>query len=216
MARSETLSRIIATGIVPVVRAPAPELALRAVAALRAGGVDVVEVTLTVPGAVALIERLAQRFGEELVVGAGTVLDAASARACISAGAQFVVSPILDVETIALCRSYGVVVLPGALTPTEVLAAWRAGADLVKVFPCSAVGGADYVRALRAPLPQIELVPTGGVVLKTVPDFIRAGASAVGAGGDLVDIKRIAAGDDAAVSEQARRYVEAVQSARRG
>jgi 2-dehydro-3-deoxyphosphogluconate aldolase/(4S)-4-hydroxy-2-oxoglutarate aldolase len=216
MTRSETLSRIVATGIIPVVRAPAPELALRAVEALRAGGIDVVEVTLTVPGAVALIERLLQRFGDRLLVGAGTVLDAASARACIAAGARFVVSPVLDVETIACCRGYGVPVMPGALTPSEVFAAWRAGADLVKVFPCGAVGGASYVRALRAPLPQIELVPTGGVSLKTVSDFIVAGASAVGAGADLVDIKRIEAGDDAAVSEQARRYVEAVKSARRG
>jgi 2-dehydro-3-deoxyphosphogluconate aldolase/(4S)-4-hydroxy-2-oxoglutarate aldolase len=216
VARAQSLSRLVATGVIPVVRAPAPELALRAVEALRAGGIDVVEVTMTVPGAVALIERLAQRCADSLLVGAGTVLDAASARACIAAGARFVVSPTLDVETIACCRTYGVPVIAGALTPTEVLTAWRAGADLVKIFPCGAVGGADYLRALRAPLPQVELVPTGGVTLKTVPDFIAAGASAVGAGADLVDIRRLEAGDEGAVSEQARRYVEAVRTARRG
>jgi 2-dehydro-3-deoxyphosphogluconate aldolase/(4S)-4-hydroxy-2-oxoglutarate aldolase len=216
MSHAETLSRIVATGIIPVVRAPAPELALRAVEALHAGGIDVIEVTMTVPGAVALIERLVQHFRDALVVGAGTVLDIPSAHACISAGARFVVSPTLDAQLIAFCRGYSIPVMPGALTPTEVLAAWRAGADLVKIFPCSAVGGADYVRALRAPLPQIALVPTGGVSLKTVGDFISAGATAVGAGADLVNIARLQAGDDTAVSVQARKYVEAVKAARRG
>jgi 2-dehydro-3-deoxyphosphogluconate aldolase/(4S)-4-hydroxy-2-oxoglutarate aldolase len=216
MTRMETLGRLVATGIIPVVRAPSPEMALRAVAALRSGGIDVVEVTMTVPGAVDLIEQLAVRFGADLVVGAGTVIDAATARACISAGAAFVVSPIIDEDVISCCRTHGVPVLPGALTPTEVMRAWRAGADMVKVFPCGAVGGAAYVRALKAPLPQLELVPTGGVTVKTVADFISAGASAVGAGADLVDVARLAKGEEGAVTEQARRYVEAVRSARRG
>jgi 2-dehydro-3-deoxyphosphogluconate aldolase/(4S)-4-hydroxy-2-oxoglutarate aldolase len=216
MSRLQTLARIVATGIIPVVRVPSPALALRAVGALRSGGLDVVEVTMTVPGAIDLIEQLAVRFDGELVVGAGTVVDAATARACISAGAAFVVSPILDEDVITCCRTHGVPVLPGALTPTEVMRAWRAGAEMVKVFPCGAVGGAAYVRALKAPLPQIDLVPTGGVTAKTVSDFIAAGASAVGAGADLIDVARLANGEEGPVIEQARRYVEAVRAARRG
>jgi 2-dehydro-3-deoxyphosphogluconate aldolase/(4S)-4-hydroxy-2-oxoglutarate aldolase len=150
------------------------------------------------------------------VVGAGTVLDAQTARAAILAGAAFVVSPAVDVPTIRMCRTYSIPVIPGALTPTEVVRAWRAGGDLVKVFPCSAVGGASYIKALRAPLPQIELVPTGGVTVATVGDFIAAGACAVGAGSDLVDLARLGAGDHAAVTENARRYVAAIQKARKG
>jgi 2-dehydro-3-deoxyphosphogluconate aldolase/(4S)-4-hydroxy-2-oxoglutarate aldolase len=198
-----------------VLRAPSSEVALRAVAALREGGLDVIEVTMTVPGALGLIEQLTARFGDELVVGAGTVLDDASARACIVAGADFVVSPIFDEKMVRCCRTYGIPVMPGALTPTEVVRAWRAGADLVKVFPCGAVGGPSYVRALKAPLPQIELVPTGGVTLKSVGEFFAAGASAVGAGADLVDLTRLAQGDDASLTENARRYLDAVRAASR-
>jgi 2-dehydro-3-deoxyphosphogluconate aldolase/(4S)-4-hydroxy-2-oxoglutarate aldolase len=214
MRQSEILGRIVRTGIVPVVRAPSADEALRVVDAIRAGGVDVIELTMTVPGAVEVIRDLAARLGEEVVVGAGTVLDAETARACMLAGARFVVSPIVDDATIACCRTYAVPVLAGALTPTEVVRAWRAGAALVKVFPCGAVGGASYVRALKAALPQIELVPTGGVSLETVEDFIRSGASAVGAGADLVDVARIRAGDPGAVSERARRYLQAIGRAR--
>ena len=209
------LDRIAATGIIPVIRAPSAEVAARAVDAIRAGGIDVIEVTMTVPGALTLIQALSTRFGDDVVVGAGTVLDAETARACIVAGAAFVVSPVLDEATVDCCRTQGVPILPGALTPTEIVRAAQAGADMIKVFPCGALGGASYVRALKAPLPHLRLVPTGGVSLQTVGDFIRAGASAVGVGADLVNIGQIEGGRSDAVTDNARRYVEAVGLARR-
>jgi 2-dehydro-3-deoxyphosphogluconate aldolase/(4S)-4-hydroxy-2-oxoglutarate aldolase len=201
-------------GLIPVVRAPSSDLAMRAVEAICAGGVDVIELTMTVPGAVSLIHELSGRFGDEVVIGAGTVLDAETARACMLAGAAFVVSPILDPATIACGRTHGVPVIPGALTPTEVVRAAQAGADMIKVFPCGALGGASYVRSLRGPLPHLRLVPTGGVSLQTIGDFFRAGASAVGVGADLVDIEQIRDGRHQAVTENARRYVEAIARAR--
>jgi 2-dehydro-3-deoxyphosphogluconate aldolase / (4S)-4-hydroxy-2-oxoglutarate aldolase len=163
---------------------------------------------------VRVIEEVVARSGEEMLVGAGTVLDAETARACILAGAEFVVSPALDFETIALCRTYGKVVLPGALTPTEILAAWRAGADFVKVFPCDSAGGAKHIRSIKAPLPQIPLVPTGGVSLETAAEFIEAGASALGVGSDLVDVKALRQGRPELITERARAYVELVREAR--
>jgi 2-dehydro-3-deoxyphosphogluconate aldolase/(4S)-4-hydroxy-2-oxoglutarate aldolase len=214
--KTRVLGRIRDLGLVPVVRAQSAEEASQAIDAIRAGGIDVLEVTMTVPDAVPLIAQVAKRFGKDAVIGAGTVLDAETARACILAGAQFVVTPTLKAETIACCRRYGVPVLPGALTPTEVLTAWEAGADMVKVFPCSAVGGASYIKALKAPLPQVELVPTGGVNLDTAADFIRAGASALGLGADLVDLKALREGRANAVTERARQLVAIVQAARNG
>jgi 2-dehydro-3-deoxyphosphogluconate aldolase/(4S)-4-hydroxy-2-oxoglutarate aldolase len=214
MTRTETLRRIGQNGIIPVVRAPSGDDALRVIDALREGGIDVIELTMTVPGAVKLIEELARRYGESVVLGAGTVLDSETARACILAGAAFVVSPMIDETIITNCRTYGVPVLPGGLTPTEIVRAWRAGADMVKVFPCSALGGASYIKSLKAPLPQIELVPTGGVSLTTVGEFIKAGAIAVGAGADLVDVAKARANNAAAVSENARHYLEAIKAAR--
>jgi 2-dehydro-3-deoxyphosphogluconate aldolase/(4S)-4-hydroxy-2-oxoglutarate aldolase len=216
MQRAQILARIVASGVIPVIRAPSGDDALAAANAMQAGGIDVFEFTMTVPSALRVIETVAESRGNDVVVGAGTVLDAETARAAILAGAQFIVMPIVDVPTIEMCRTYGIPVMAGALTPTEVVRAWRAGADLVKVFPCSAVGGASYIKALRAPLPQIELVPTGGVTIATVGDFIAAGACAVGAGGDLVDIARLRAGDHAALTDNARRYVAAIQHARKG
>lgn len=210
-----TLERIVTTGIIPVIRAPSKDLAARAIDAIRAGGIDIIEVTMTVPGAVELIRAISERFGDDVVVGAGSVLDMQAARECIDAGAAFVVSPILDVATVEGCRAQGVVVLPGALTPTEVVRAMQAGADLIKVFPCGALGGASYVRALKAPLPQARLVPTGGVSLQTVGEFIRAGASAVGVGADLVDLVRIQNGRADEITESARNYLEAIALARR-
>jgi 2-dehydro-3-deoxyphosphogluconate aldolase/(4S)-4-hydroxy-2-oxoglutarate aldolase len=214
MERANILARIRATGILPVIRAPSADEALAAVEAMHAGGIDVIELTMTVPSAVKVIEKVVERHGDAVVVGAGTVLDAETARACILAGAAFVVSPAVDVPTIRTCRTYGIPVIPGALTPTEIVHAWRSGADLVKVFPCGALGGASYIKALRAPLPQIDLVPTGGVTLATVGDFIAAGACAVGAGADLVDLARLRSGDHAGLTEGARRYVAAVAAAR--
>jgi len=216
MNKADVIQQIKEIGLVPVVRASSADEAIRAIDAIREGGVTVLEITMTVPGAIGVIEQVAKRFGAEALVGAGTVLDAETARACILNGAQFVVSPSLNLETIACCRRYGVAVLPGALTPTEVVQAWTAGADFVKVFPAGALGGASYIKALKAPLPQIELVPTGGVSLKTAADFIKAGASALGVGADLVDVKAIREGQANVITERARQYVEIVRDARRG
>ncbi len=214
MNKHEVLATIREVGLVPVIRAESPEAAGRAIDAIRAGGVPILEITMTVPGAVGLIEDMARKYGKDAVVGAGTVLDPETARACILAGAQFVVSPCLNLETIACCRRYGVAVLPGALTPTEVVAAWQAGADMVKVFPAGALGGASYIKALKAPLPQIDLVPTGGVSLKTAADFIKAGATALGVGADLVDTQALAAGQAGEITRKAREFVELVKAAR--
>jgi 2-dehydro-3-deoxyphosphogluconate aldolase/(4S)-4-hydroxy-2-oxoglutarate aldolase len=215
-ASADTVARIRATGIIPILRTPSAQEAIAAAEAICAGGIDVVEVTMGVPGAIEVIAELSRRLGPEVVLGAGTVLDPATARACRDAGARFVLAPGFDPETVAWCRREDLPILPGALTPTEVVQAWRAGAAMVKVFPCHVVGGASYVRALKAPLPQIELLPTGGVSLATVADFFRAGASAVGAGSDLVDLARLRAGDAAAITAKAQAYVEAIARARAG
>ncbi len=214
MNKSEILKRIAEIGIVPVVRASSADEAMRVVDAIKEGGINVLEITMTVPGAVAVIEEVTKRFGQDVIVGAGTVLDAETARACMLAGAQFIVSPALNLNTIEMCRRYSIAVMPGALTPTEVVTAWQAGADMVKVFPCNAMGGASYLKSLKAPLPQVELIPTGGVSLKTAADFIKAGASALGVGSDLVDTKAIRAGESAKVTQAARAYLEVVREAR--
>jgi 2-dehydro-3-deoxyphosphogluconate aldolase/(4S)-4-hydroxy-2-oxoglutarate aldolase len=214
MNKSQILARIREVGLVPVVRAESAEQAGQAVDAIKAGGVDVLEVTMTVPGAVKLIDTLAARY-PDAVVGAGTVLDAETARACILSGARFIVSPSVDRGTIECCRRYSIPVLPGALTPTEVLGAWQAGADFVKVFPAGALGGASYLKALKAPFPQIELVPTGGVSLDTAAAFIQAGAAALGVGADLVDLKALREGKADVVTEKARKYAEIVKAARK-
>ena len=215
MNKTEVLRRIHDTGLIPVVRAESAELAIRAVEAITAGGVNVLEVTMTVPGAIGVIEQLATKFGGEALIGAGTVLDRETADRCIQAGAQFIVSPALNEDTIAFCRANDVAVFPGALTPTEVVRAWKAGADAVKVFPASAVGGASYLKSLKAPLPQVELIPTGGVSLSTAADFIAAGAFALGVGADLVDLKAIRSGETEKITQAARAYIAAVNEARR-
>lgn len=208
------VERIREVGLVPVVRASSAEEALAAVEAIRAGGIPILEITLTVPGAVGIIRELTGRLGDEALIGAGTVLDAATAQECIDAGAKFIVSPALDVPTIELCRRLNVPVFAGALTPTEIVTAWKAGANAVKVFPANSVGGASYLRSVKAPLPQVELLPTGGVNLNTAADFIKAGAMALGIGADLVDLAALRRGDAAAITEKARQYVAAVAAAR--
>lgn len=212
--KSTILDRIIDTGLIPVVRAESSDIAMQAVDAIREGGISVLEITMTVPGAIRVIEEVARRFGGDVIVGAGTVLDSETARACMLAGAQFIVSPALDLETISCCRRYSIPVLPGAMTPSEVVSAWKAGADFVKVFPANAVGGPTYIKALKAPLPQIRLVPTGGVSLKTAADFIKAGAVALGVGADLVDTVALRAGESKLITERARQFIEIVQTAR--
>ena len=214
MSRVDVVKQIKDTGIIPVVRASSADEAMRAIDAIRAGGISVLEITMTVPGAVGLIEQVAATCGADVLVGAGTVLDPETATACISAGAKFVVSPALNLDTIAYCRRHDIAVIPGALTPTEVVQAWNAGADLVKVFPAGAVGGPSYLKALKAPLPQIELVPTGGVSLKTAADFIKAGAAALGIGADLVDLKAIREGHSQLITERAKQFVQIVREAR--
>lgn len=216
MNKQDVLKSIAEVGVVPVVRASSADEAMQVIEAIRAGGVPVLEITMTVPRAVRVIEQVADRYGDEVVVGAGTVLDAETARACILAGATFIVSPSLNLATIELCQRYSIIVTPGALTPTEVVTAWQAGADAVKIFPCSAMGGAKYLKSLKAPLPQVEMIPTGGVSLSTAAEFIQAGAFALGVGADLVDTKAIRAGQPEKVTEAARAYVAAVRDARAG
>src|SRR6478736_6951151 len=182
MTKAEIVKQIEDLGLVPVVRASSADEAMQVIEAIKAGGVNVLEITMTVPGAVRVIEKVADKYGSDVLVGAGTVLDPETARACLLAGAQFIVSPALNLDTIALCHRYGAPIAPGVLTPTEVITAWRAGVDFVKVLPCGSVGGASYIKNLKAPLPQIELVPTGGVSLKTAASFIEAGAAAIGVG----------------------------------
>jgi 2-dehydro-3-deoxyphosphogluconate aldolase/(4S)-4-hydroxy-2-oxoglutarate aldolase len=216
MTREQILQQIKKVGLVPVLRAPSAEIAVAAALAIEKGGVPIVEVTMTVPGAIDVIREMVKSSQGRVLVGAGTVLDPETARACMLVGAQFVVSPSLNVKTIEVCRRYGVPVIPGALTPTEVVTAWEAGADVVKVFPCGAVGGPKYLAALKGPLPQIDLIPTGGVSLATAADFLAAGAFALGVGGDLVDTKAISDRMPEVVTENARKYLAIVEQARRG
>ncbi len=215
MSRSEVCRAIERAGLVPVIRVPTAELALRAVEALLAGGITVFEITMTVPDAIGVIRSLRDRFHERALVGAGTVLGPEDARACIDAGARFLVSPGLDPNTIDAAHAEGVPMLPGALTPTEVIDAWRAGADIVKIFPCSALGGAKYLRALRGPLPHIKMLPTGGVTPATAHEYIAAGAVALGMGSELVDVAALKAGKDAELTARAREIVAVVGATRR-
>lgn len=214
MDKAQIIKQIEDIGLVPVVRASSADEAMQVIEAIKAGGVNVFEITMTVPGAIGVIEAVVKRYGSDALVGAGTVLDPETARACMNAGAQFIVSPALNLDTISMCRENGVPVLPGALTPTEVVTAWNAGADLVKIFPAGAVGGPGYLKNLKGPLPLIKMIPTGGVSLTTAADFIRAGAAALGVGTDLVDVKSIRAGDAHIVTERARQFVEIVRGAR--
>ena len=214
MNKAEIIKHIEDLGLVPVVRASSADEAMQAIDAIKAGGVNVLEITMTVPGAVKVIEKVADKYGSDVLVGAGTVLDPETARACLLAGAQFIVSPALNLDTIAICQRYSAPVMPGVLTPTEVITAWSAGADLVKVFPCGSVGGASYVKNLKGPFPQIKIIPTGGVSLTTAADFIKAGASALGVGTDLVDVKAIREGNPQIVTDRAKQFLDIVREAR--
>lgn len=214
MNRTEICSRIEEVGIVPVIRLSSHALAVRAVEAVLAGGISIFEITMTVPDAIRLIRSLADRFSGRALVGAGTVLTAEQAGACIDAGADFIVSPGLDLGTVELALTRGVAVMPGALTPTEVITAWKAGVDMVKIFPCSALGGAKYLRALKGPLPQVKMLPTGGVSIATASEYIAAGAAALGVGAELVDPALLEAGQDQVVTERAKELLFAVAEAR--
>ncbi len=213
MDKAAVLGCIRDVGVIPVIRAASPAEAAAAIAAIQAGGVTVFEITMTVPGAVDLIREVS-RSAPGALVGAGTVLDPAAAHACIDAGARFVISPALNLDTIHACNEAGVAVMPGALTPTEVLTAWNAGADMVKVFPANALGGASYLKSLKAPLPHVRLVPTGGVNLQTAKDFVKAGAEALGVGADLVDLAALRRGEASVLTERARQFLQLVREAR--
>jgi 2-dehydro-3-deoxyphosphogluconate aldolase / (4S)-4-hydroxy-2-oxoglutarate aldolase len=211
MTKTDVLRRISESGVLPVIRAGSAADARQLIDAIVAGGIRTIEVTMTVPGAVDLIRELAS--DPELMIGAGTVLDAETAKRCIDAGAIFVISPATNYETIRYCNNADVVVMPGALTPTEILNAWNAGADIVKVFPASSMGGPAYLRALKGPLPHLKLIPTGGVSIENAADYIGAGAEAVGVGGDLANLDALRAGNTISITEAARAYVAVVTAA---
>lgn len=208
----EILERV---GLIPVLRAKSAAQGRAIVEAMIAGGVTVVEVTMTVPGAVQLLRELEKEYGEELLLGAGTVTTAAQAEETIDAGAEFVVSPSLHPAVIETTKRFGKLSIPGALTPTEAITAWDAGADYVKIFPCSAVGGASYLKALLAPFPHLKLIPTGGVTLQTAENFLQAGARALGIGSDLVNLTAVDEGHPETITESARAYLKVFADFRR-
>jgi 2-dehydro-3-deoxyphosphogluconate aldolase/(4S)-4-hydroxy-2-oxoglutarate aldolase len=214
MHRDVILRSILDIGVVPVVRTSSAESAVLAIEAVYRGGIRAAEITMTVPGAIKALEKLADAFGDKLVLGAGTVLDPETARICMLAGAQFFVTPALNLKTIEMVKRYSKIIMPGALTPTEIVTAWEAGADFVKVFPCGALGGAKYIKSLKAPLPHIEMVPTGGVSLENTAEFLKAGASAVAVGAELIDAKTIAGGRYEVFEERARQFLAEVAKAR--
>jgi 2-dehydro-3-deoxyphosphogluconate aldolase/(4S)-4-hydroxy-2-oxoglutarate aldolase len=215
MNRSQVLESIRACGIVPAVRVETKVQVLRALKSLGEGGVQVAEIAMSMVGAAGLLDAALSEFGDSMIIGAGTVLDAETARACILSGASFIVSPALNPAIIKMCRKYSVAVFPGALTPTEILAAWTAGADCVKIFPANSVGGASYIRAIKVPLPQVEVLPMGGVSLETAADYIKAGALALGVGNDLVSIPYLHDPSGTPVSARAREYRSRIDDARK-
>ncbi len=216
MTSDEVKAQLEAVGLLPVLRAKSIPEAHALVEAIYAGGVTVIEVTMTVPGAIDLLRDLKAKYGSKVLLGSGTVTTAAQAQATIEAGAEFVLSPSLHLDVIAKTKELGKVSIPGALTPTEVITAWEAGADYVKVFPCSAMGGASYLKSLLAPFPQLKLIPTGGVTVATAADFLKAGAMALGVGSDLVNATAIAEGKAWIVTDMARAYMDVIQETRSG
>lgn len=213
-SKERTLSLIREAGLVPIVRAKSGEDALRAAEAIIEGGIGIAEITMTVPGAIRVLERVADRYGDAVLLGAGTVLDPETCRAALLAGAEFIVTPSLKLTVVEMARRYSKPCVPGALTPTEIVTAWEGGADMVKVFPCGPLGGPKYIKALKGPFPQIDFVPTGGVNLETTPEFIKAGAAAVAVGGELVDAQALKEGRVEVIAANARKYLEAVRRAR--
>jgi len=214
-ARYDTVRQIETEGVVAIIRMQEPDKLRAVVDALAEGGVRAVEVTMTVPGAIGLIERLAPTLPKGFILGAGTILDPETARLAILAGARYIVSPVFRPDVIALCHRYDVAAMPGCFSPTEILAAWEAGADVVKVFPATALGP-SFFKDVRGPLPQVKLMPTGGVTLENAGDWIRAGAVAIGIGTALVDAAAVAASRWSTITANAARVVQAVQDARGG
>jgi len=212
--KSSNLEILLRQGVIAVVRAASSEEALKVVDALREGEIKTIEITMTVPGALKVMEKVTKKLGHDILLGAGTVLDAETARLSILAGAQFVVGPCLDLDLIRICQRYSKIVIPGAMTPTEILQGWQAGADLVKVFPAGNLGGPSYIKAIKASLPQVLLNPTGGVNLNTTADFIRAGASVISAGSALVDKQAIEEANFQVITKKARKFLEEVRKGR--
>lgn len=213
MKKYEKLNLIRETGIIAIMRAQSSSQLITAADAIKAGGVRVIEVTMTTPGALDVIAAASRKYGSEVLFGAGSVLDAETARAAILAGAGFIVAPTLNLDVIALCNRYSVPVMPGCYTPTEALTAWEAGADMIKLFPAS-FGGPGLIKAIRAPLPQLEIVPVGGVDLDTAANFIQAGAAALGVGSSLISQKLLDSGDMEALTERAKAFIQVVKLAR--
>lgn len=213
MSRAESVQRVLDLGIVSIIRADSGEQLVDVAKALYEGGIDVIEVTFTVPGVLDIIAEVKKHLGDKILLGAGTVLDTETARAAILAGAEFIVTPTVKPDVIQLCNRYSKAVMPGAFTPTEVLTAWEAGADIVKIFPAD-IGGPAHLKAIHGPLPQIKLMPTGGVDLQTLSGFIKAGACAVGLGSALVEKRAVEAGDMNRIRTLAEQYVAAVKQAR--
>lgn len=214
MEKKEIFNRMVEEGLIPVIRVTSAQEAMDVADAIKEGGVSFIEITMSVQGAIDVIKELTQKYKDEIVMGAGTVLDAETGRAALLAGAQFIVSPILNLSLIELAHRYSAVVIPGASTPTEILTAWNAGADMVKVFPAAQLGGPEYLRAIKAPLPQILLVPTGGVNLQNAGAFIKAGAAALGVGGELVDKKAIKEKKFHIITENTRAFLHTIKEAR--
>ena len=214
MKKDEKLDLIRDTGVIAIMRAQSSAQLIDAADAIKAGGVRVIEVTMTTPGALKVIEEAKGRYGEEVLFGAGSVLDAETARAAIQSGAGFIVAPTLNLKTIALCNRYGIPVTPGCYTPTEMLSAYEAGADMVKLFPAS-VGGPSLVKAILAPLPQLNIIPVGGVNLNTAADFIRSGAAALGVGSDLINPQILDKGDMDELTRRAVAFIREVKKGRR-
>lgn len=214
MDKQKVRERIVEIGVVPVVRASSSREARMAADAVCEGGIPIVEITMTVPGAVDVIRELAKNVGDDILVGAGTVLNAGAARRCLDAGAQFLVSPGLNLPMVELAKKEEKLVMAGALTPTEIMEAWEAGADFVKIFPCWPVGGAKYIKALKGPFPEIPFVPTGGVSLATAAELIEAGAAALGVGGECVQAEALKSGKLEIIAENARRFLVIVKEAR--
>jgi len=213
MSREANLQRVLNTGIVSIIRAKSGEQLVNVAKALYEGGIDVIEVTFTVPGVLDIIAAVKKELGDRILLGAGTVLDTETARAAILAGAEFIVTPTVNPDVIKLCNRYSKVIMPGGFTPTEILTAWDAGADIVKVFPAD-IGGPSLLKAIAGPLPQVRLLPTGGVTLDTLPSFIKAGACAVGLGSALVEAKAVESGDMARIKSLAEQYVALLKKSR--
>jgi len=214
MEKRDVFNRMIAEGLIPVVRVSSAQEAVDVADALKEGGVSFIEITMSVPGAIDTIKDLTKKYKDDIIMGAGTVLDPETGRAALLAGAQFIISPTLNLDLIQLAHRYSAVVIPGTATPTEILTAWNAGADMVKVFPAAQLGGPEYIKALRGPLPQILLVPTGGVNLQNAGAFIKAGATALGVGGELVDKKAVKEKKFNVITENTRAFLKAIKEAR--